>query len=278
MLPTRRRAKKKEACVFRLSAHAHEQPLGVTHSLRESRKRVVLVFLVLEADQIWILNLEQRFEDGFQIENDAASLDGSRFRICAGDVLHMKVVEPRAAFPNRFSRIDFRASRVPNVNAQTDALVVWLNCFPYIVRRWESFVLRSVIVNGKLDVEFFYHLIENRHRVGMRTAYDGWKPDVSRVLKRLTNIRFVILHGHVAATHRRNPSVFELLGDGLPLFRRAFQRQVSVFDRNVFQSHALYGLDRGVERHLPQSVRGDSCLETAPRVVVRPNDSESRRS
>src|SRR5438128_10685962 len=100
----------------------------------------------------------------------------------------MQIVEPRAAFEDRFSRVDLGASRVPNVNAQTDTLVVWLHRSPNIIRRGESLVLRPVVVNGKLDVELFDHLVENRHRVRMRAAHYGWKADVSCILECLTNI------------------------------------------------------------------------------------------
>src|SRR5438045_6196131 len=88
---------------------AAEHVLDVADRLREAGQGVVLVLLVLEAEEVGILHVEERAQDRRMVDHAAAALDGLGVRGRALDVLHVQVVETLAALADRLRRVHLGA-------------------------------------------------------------------------------------------------------------------------------------------------------------------------
>src|SRR5262245_31540624 len=106
-----------------LSNHHREQTLSVSNRLRQSRKRIVSIFFILEAEQMLILNLHRCAQNCLQVKDATPGFDCFSLRVQAGYILEVHVVQTRAALDYRFCGIDFCASRVTNINAESDTRV-----------------------------------------------------------------------------------------------------------------------------------------------------------
>ena len=81
----------------------------------------------------------------------------------------MHVVETILALYNRLSRINASARGMADIDTKSDAFVEFLYGLPDIIGRREVFVLRAVIMDRQLDVEFLDHLVED----GFGTVFRG---------------------------------------------------------------------------------------------------------
>src|SRR5262245_8387458 len=256
------------------SFQSGKQALSVADRFGQPRHRVLRVFFVLKADQTLIFDLQQGGKDGSRIEDSSSTLDRRIPFAERGDVFHVHVVKALAAFEDRFRRVNSGAGGMADVNAETDALVVFFDGFQHVIRGRELFVLRPVIVDGDFDVELLDHLIQILHPlvevagVSNRRADHRRNADVAGEFESAADVGLIVFYSHVADAEWNQTGVAEHLRALFALLGRVREVNVvfDVFDGDIFQPHSLYSFDRLFNGQFAHGVGGDAYLQSQPGV------------
>jgi hypothetical protein len=151
-------------------------------------------------------------------------------------------------------RVGADSQGVPDVHADADPRVEFLDLLINAFRGRIQLVSRPVVVNRHLDVELLDPLVDQRQHLVRGSGHDRPHPRRPRIVKRLVDIA-VGLHRHHAAAVQVKSSRFDFGGRGGNLVGRGVQRQMETLQADVRQAHPLGHRQCLVKVELAQRVR-----------------------
>jgi hypothetical protein len=148
---------------------------------------------------------------------------------------------------------------VTEVDAETHARIHRLHDFQNVVWRREEFVLRSMVVNGDLDVVLLGEALDARKNRRIRGRDHERHAGAFRVVEVVPHVVIgVFTEGDRAAADDAEPGGFDLLARGRELLGREIVVEVDGFEVDVRSAQLLRHRDGFVARKAAQRVAGDA--------------------
>src|SRR5580704_2697720 len=137
--------------------------------------RIVGLNLILQIDETLVLCGDQGFKDLLYWHDAVSHRDLALFALEVRKVFHVYVKQPRACFADRLNHIGAGTSRMPDIDAASDARIHTLYGLQYVQRRMPQLIFRPMIVDSDTDIVLLYELFDSRQsfRCGVAGDDDG---------------------------------------------------------------------------------------------------------